>query len=209
LKPVYLVNLRYVLNMQLSKMRDKLDMAITYGSRRAAMKLAREALKKARRQRLGGEICYFQGQVELIRENFVSAIEYFDAAIRYDSRDGGSYNDRALCLAELGLIDEALKCFDLGIRVERDYATIYHNKGWLLNNIGRYKEALACFKKALRLEPERAVTYDNLADVLFNQGNFHAALKAYRKVLALLPARRCPGIRSEIKKRIKQIEEKI
>ncbi|MDD5167076.1 MAG: tetratricopeptide repeat protein, partial [Candidatus Omnitrophica bacterium] len=126
-----------------SGLRAKLDEAITYGTHKEALKLAREGLSDARSKALLGEIEYFKGQLDLLKGNFTSAIEHFDLAVKHNPADGAAYNDRALCMVELGVIDEAFYYFDKGIEVEPDYATIYHNKGWLLNNIGRHSEAIA------------------------------------------------------------------
>lgn len=189
--------------------RARLDEAITYGTQKIALRIAKEGLREAREKGLPAEVEYFNGQLDLLHENYTSAIEHFDAAIKYNPGDGGSYNDRALCMVELGIIDEALRYFDMGIKVEPDYATIYHNKGWLLNNIGRHKEAIACFRKALALEPMRPVTYDNLADALFNLNDYSGAKEAYLKVLKLLKPRSCLDIRRQIKMKLKEIEEKL
>jgi len=194
----------------LSKLRIKLDEAITYGTHRAAFKLARQGLRESRAKGLVGELAYFKGQTELLNKNFATAIEHFDAAIKYNLYDGAAYNDRALCMVELGIIDEAFYYFDKGIQVEPDYATIYHNKGWLLNNIGRHTEAIGYFKKALELEPNRPVTYDNLADALFNISDYKGACEAYKKVLKLLKSRPgCRSIKKQIKEKIKMLEEKL
>jgi tetratricopeptide (TPR) repeat protein len=192
-----------------SGLRIKLDEAITYGTQRDAMKLARQGLKDAQEAGTPGEIEYFKGQIEILNKNFTTAIEHFDAAVKHNPADGASYNDRALCMVELGIIDEAFYYFDKGIRVEPDFATIYHNKGWLLNNIGRHTEAIRYFKKALRLEPGRAVTYDNLADALFNLADYRGAKKAYELVLEFLKPGQCPTIRKQVEIQIKLIKAKL
>lgn len=197
------------INSELLKIRIDLDEAITYGDREDAIKIARKGLARARESLLSGEVQYFLGQIELLKENYKKAIQYFDQAVKHNPKDGAAYNDRALCMVEMGIIDEAFIYFDKGIEVEPDYATIYHNKGWLLNNIGRYTEAIVYFKKALSLEPQRAVTYDNLADALFNLGVYAKALSAYRRVLELLKPGYCQEIKEEILEQIKLIEEDI
>jgi tetratricopeptide (TPR) repeat protein len=189
-------------------LRIRLDQAITYGTKQEATRLAKEGLRQAGAGGLAGEIEYFKGQLDILKENYASAIEHFDAALNYNPKDGASYNDRALCMVELGIIDEAFAYFDKGIAVEPDYATIYHNKGWLLNNIGRHNEAIDYFKQALELEPKRAVTYDNLADALFNLGDYAGALQAYRKVLELLGPQQCRRIQRQIQEKIILLEKK-
>lgn len=194
---------------ELIDLRVKLDDAITYGTKKAAVRVAQEALKEARNKGLPGEIEYFKGEIQMLGGNLTTAIEHFDAAIKYNPNDGAAYNDRALCMVELGIIDKAFDYFDKGIAVEPDYATIYHNKGWLLNNIGRHSESVKYFEKALELDPDRPVTYDNLADALFNLSDFKGALEAYKKVLRLLKPGCCRGIRKEIARKINSLEEKL
>ena len=189
--------------------RLELDRAITYGTRKEAGRVAAAGLRKARAQAVPNEIEYFTAQKYILRSMFVDAIEHLDAAIRHDPTDGAAYNDRALCMVELGIIDEALVYFDKGIAVEPAYATIHHNKGWLLNHLGHYREAIRCFQRALELEPDRAVTYDNLADALYSLGDLPASLAAYKKVLALLEPGRCRSIRKQIVLQIASLEKKI
>jgi tetratricopeptide (TPR) repeat protein len=196
-------------NSELTELRAALDNAITYGTQKESLKVARHALKISEDKASPGEIRYFKGQLAMLKRDFARAIEHFDAAININPGDGGSYNDRALCMVELGIIDDAVKFFDKGIEVEPDYATIYHNKGWLLNNLGEHRKAIKYFNKALELEPKRAVTYDNLADAYFNIDELGQALECYAKVLELLKPGKCRMIRSEIKRKIKWISEQL
>lgn len=188
-------------------MRLKLDEAITYGTHEEALRLARQGREAASAKGLLAEEEYFKGQEELLNGNFASAIEHFDTAIKINPQDGAAYNDRALSMVELGIIDEAFYYFDKGIEAEPDYATVYHNKGWLLNNIGRHSEAIRYFNKALQLEPHRAVTYDNLADALLSLRDYRGALSAYRRVLELLKPDSCQEIRQEISRQIDRLEK--
>jgi len=199
----------------MSKHSDLVDLryelydAITYGTKKESMSIAQRALRKAKKHNLLGEFEYFTGQIQMLKGNFVTAMEHFDKAIKYNPNDGAAFNDRALCMVEIGIIDKAFYYFDMGIRVEPDFATIYHNKGWLLNNIGRHTEAIECFKKALHFDPDRPVTYDNLADALYNLNDYQGALDAYKKVIELLEPGKCRGIRKQIKEKIGMIEKKI
>lgn len=168
------------------KIRLDLDETITYGDFDKARQLSLLGLKVAKEKELLGEIEYFNGQMEILNENYLKAIEHFDLAIKYNPKDGASYNDRALCMVEIGIIDEAFLYFDKGIETEPDFATIYHNKGWLLNKIGRHKEAISYFNKALELDKNRAVTYENLADAYLELRDCKSALEALYKALNVL-----------------------
>lgn len=189
---------------ELLNLRLDLDTAITYGDIERAKRLAQDGLAIAYREKNLGEIEYFKGQMEILNEDYKGAMGHFDKAIIYNPKDGASYNDRALCMVELGQMGDAIKYFDKGIEVEPDFATIHHNKGWLLNNLGRHKEAIDCFKKALELDPDRAVTYENLADAYFNLGDTKIALEYYHKALDLLKPEYI-DIKEELLKRIKEL----
>jgi tetratricopeptide (TPR) repeat protein len=169
------------------ELRRKLDDAITYADFETASQLAQEGLIGAQDHELLGEIMYFKAQREIINENYEEAINCLDLAIKYNPSDGAAYNDRALCIIELGGDErQALADFDKGIEVEPDYATVYHNKGWYLNKLCRHQEAIPYFEKTFELEPDRAVTYENLADAYLNLGATQEAIKAFRKALQCL-----------------------
>ncbi len=193
---------------EFGELRKKLDDAITYGQEKLARNFAYEGLNEAREKGLPGEMEYFKGQLEILDENYFEAIKHFDMAVKYNPKDGASFNDRALCMVELGIIDDSFVYFDKGIEVEPDYATVYHNKGWLLNKIGRYKEAIECFKKALELEGDRAVTYENFADALDNMGDYKAALSAYKKAISLLKPD-YSDIKEQLVAQMKEVKKKI
>lgn len=190
------------------KIRLDLDEAITYNDIDRAKQLAQIGLKIANDKELLGEIEYFKGQIEIINENYIKAIKHFDKAIKHNTQDGASYNDRALCMVEMGIIDEAFKYFDKGIEVEPDFATIYHNKGWLLNKIGKHKEAIEYFNKVLDLDSNRAVTYENLADAYSQIGDYQSALDALYKALDVLN-QKYKQIREELLVKIKELNGKI
>lgn len=188
----------------LAKLRQQLDEAITYADISVAKRLIAEGLSIAQDKELLGEIMYFKAQGEIVEENYYNAISYLDLAIKYNSHDGAAYNDRALCMVELDMKQEALWYFDKGIEMEPDYATIYHNKGWLLNKIGQHEQALPILEKALVLEPNRAVTYENIADVYVNLGKTQEAISAYRKAAQLLETS-YPIIKEQIDAKIEML----
>lgn len=186
-------------------LRQRIDEAITFDDRLKAQALALKGLKMAQEKECPGEEMYFQAQLKIVEENYLEAVQYLDQALRYNPQDGAAYNDKALCLIEMGVLEGAEELFNKGIEVEPDYATVHHNKGWLLNKLGRHEEALGCFEKALALEPGRAVTYENMADACENAGRIREALAAYKKALELV---HCSGrIKGEIKKEIDRLED--
>lgn len=166
-----------------TQLRRLIDHAITFNDLKTAQELALQGLNKSLKMDILGEQMFFRAQLEIIKDQFDTAIKYLDKAIEYNPQDGAAFNDRALCMIECGVIEGVREYFDQGIAVEPDYETIYHNKGWFLNNIGEHLGALALFQKALELDPTRAVTYENMANVYENLGLKEEALHCYHQAL--------------------------
>ncbi|MBU2103175.1 MAG: tetratricopeptide repeat protein [Candidatus Omnitrophica bacterium] len=59
----------------------------------------------------------------MLDEHFRRAIDYLTRALA-SRHDGCVYNDKALCLAELGKYQEALACFNEGIRQRKDHPAL-------------------------------------------------------------------------------------
>ena len=184
------------------KLRVLIDEAITYDDIERAYELVEQGIEAAEQKELLSERMYFKAQFSIIEEDFSEAIRYLDLTIKYNPNDGAAYNDRALCMIELGKLEGVEKYFDQGIEVEPNFATIHHNKGWFLNKIGHHNQALKSLRRALKLEPKRAVTYENIANCFLELGQVDKAIAAYKKTSALLSAEH-KSIREQIKKLIK------
>ena len=184
-----------------TRLRRRIDEAITLGDLESASDSAREGLSLAEKKECPGERMYFHAQLAVIGERYEEAILWLRKALVFNPMDGAAYNDIALCRIELGETDDALELFNKGIAVEPDYATIHHNKGWFLSKLGRHEEAMESLRRALEIEPDRAVTYENLANAFERLGLFDEALAAYRKALVL--------IRRSSRRISRQIEEEV
>ena len=195
------------LDMNLLHYRLQLDEALTFHDLPLAEKIADLALHLAEKQENLPEIFYFKAQLEMLDQNFTQAIIFLARAVSINTKDGAAFNDMALCLAELGMIQEALLFFDKGIGVEPDYPNIYHNKGWLMSHLGHYSEAIALFSKALSLDPDRAVTYENLGYSLESLGRMEEAVAAYQRALDLVKPH-FSGIREQIQERMTNLRNK-
>ena len=192
------------LDMNLLHYRLQLDEALTFHDLPLAEKIADLALHLAEKQENLPEIFYFKAQLEMLDQNYTQAIIYLSRTVSLNTKDGAAFNDMALCLSELGMIQEALLFFDKGIRVEPDYPNIYHNKGWLLSHLGHYSEAITLFSKALALDPHRAVTYENLGYSLESLGRMEEAVVAYQKALDFVKPH-YSGISEQIQARVIKI----
>ena len=184
--------------------RRELDREITFFHFKRASRKVAKCLREAKATNNEFFLYYFKGQEGILEENFESAIKYFNRALEIRPKDGCTYNDKALCLVELGKQNKALECFNEGIRKDRDCASLYHNKGWLLHTLGRYREALLCFQKALELEADRVESIFSLADTYLKLGNTRKARKLLESALSHLKGK-SSYVRKEALKRLKDL----
>jgi tetratricopeptide (TPR) repeat protein len=167
--------------MDLEKERIRLDREITFFHFQRARKIIVRCLKESRRRQDWFYIYYFTAQQYILNEDFGKAIKYLDKALNLRPKDGFTYNDKAICLAEKGDYESSLRWFNEGINRARDCASLYHNKGWLLNLLEEHNKAILCFHKALELEHNRPESLYSLGDSHFQLGHLREARKYFRK----------------------------
>ncbi len=188
------------------KERQIIDREITYFHFKKAKNRVVKCISAAKQRNDKFFLNYFFAQDEILRDNFRLAIHYLDKAIRLRPKDGCSYNDRALCLAELGKCDLALEWFNKGIRVDRNCVPLYHNKGWLLNSMARHHEAVVCFHKALEMDEARPESLYSLGDSYLALGQKARAYTYFNKALKAV-CNKSSYVRQNIEKRMKSLEK--
>ena len=163
--------------------RKVLDREITFFHFRKAERKIKKCLNLAEESGEEFFFYYFLAQKFILGEDFYQAIEHFNRALKIRKNDGCTYNDKAICLAELEKYRQALDCFNEGIKRDKDCVSLYHNKGWLLNLLRRYKEAILCFNKALELEEDRVESLYSLGDTYLQLGDRPRAKRYFQKAL--------------------------
>ncbi len=96
-----------------------------------------------------------RGQVYAELGEFDLALADLERAIALGEKRGGktglayAYNGRALALAGLGRLDEAMRDFERSQQACPDNAWLHYNRGLVFHHSGRTAEAAACFRQAL------------------------------------------------------------
>lgn len=184
------------------KERDRLDRQITFFHFEKAKGKINKCLKVAKIKNDYFYLFYFTAQKFIIEENFEKALKYFELCLKHRPDDGYSYNEKAICLAELKRYDEALNCFDEGIRRAKYKVSLYHNKGWLLNLLGKFKQSIIYFEKALEFESGRVESNFSLGDSYSHLGDKVKARKYFQRALSQIKGKSF-FIYREIKKRLR------
>jgi len=126
----------------LESLRISLDKSITLFHLKKAKRLAKRGLVLSMHKRMKSLEYFFKAQIFIIEYDFRKALNYLNLSLRENPGDCFSLNDKGICLAELGRLDEALIYFNKAIKIFADYPGFYQNKGWLLTLKGDYRGAL-------------------------------------------------------------------
>ena len=190
--------------IDLDKERKTLDREITFFHFKKAASRITRCIRRAKETNNKFFLNYFLAQKFILKEDFNKAIEYFNRALKIRPNDGCTYNDKAICLAELGKYSRSLDCFNAGLRKDPNCVVLYHNKGWLLNSTGKHGQAIVCFRKALELDPDRVESIYSLADSYFWLGKAALARKYFRQALIRLKGK-CRYMYKQAEKRLNDL----
>jgi len=190
--------------IDLEKIRKELDVSLTFCDFSKASKLVEKGLKAAMEMKNKFYQFFFKSQREILNENYQRAVFYLNKALKVNPYDEECYNDKSLCLVDLGKTDEALQCIDEGLKICRESKLLYHNRGWIFLQMGQYMKARGNFLKALEFDEKNSVCWANLAECFKQEAEFYTALKYYRKALTLIPYR-YRDLRQEISEEIERL----
>jgi serine/threonine protein kinase len=95
--------------------------------------------------------------------------------------------NKGVSLANLGLIDEAIKAYREALRIKPDDAEAHNNLGIALYDKGLLDDAIAVYQEAIRLNPGSAETHNNLGKALSDKGLLDDAIAAYQEAIHLNP----------------------
>lgn len=117
--------------------------------------------------------------------NYDTALEYFDAILKQDSRNVKIITDKGITLAHLERFDEAIVCYDEILRLEPENIVALVNKGAALHGLEKYDGAIKCYDKVLSDNKNDAMvlTYKGLA--LGETGRLREALWHFERALEI------------------------
>lgn len=95
--------------------------------------------------------------------------------------------NKGVSLANLGLIDEAIKNYREGLRINPKNASAHNNLANALAKKGLLEGATQEYREAVRIDPDYTAAYYNLGMTLFKRGLIDEAIKEYREALRTNP----------------------
>jgi len=94
---------------------------------------------------------------------------------------------KAIALAELGRLPEAMSFFEKAIELNPYFAGTWYSKGLALANAKNPREAIVAFDRAFELDPENAAALDNKGVAFAELGRLPEAVECYDKALRIHP----------------------
>ena len=119
--------------------------------------------------------------------NFHEAKNYFEQAIKINSKYVDSYNNLGICLLELEKLDEAYTVFKDAHEIESDNSKTIVNLGNVLSLQDKVLEAIKIYNKALDLDPNNQEILSNIAICYCRENKEKEAKIYYDKAIKINP----------------------
>jgi predicted O-linked N-acetylglucosamine transferase (SPINDLY family) len=121
------------------------------------------------------------------RDNFATAVELFDQALKINPLHASSLYNRGVALRNLKRSEEALDSQDRALRIKPDYAEAHCSRGNALRDLKRAEEALDSYDRALSIRPDYAEALLNRGNALRDQRRLEEAVASYDRLLKVQP----------------------
>ncbi len=123
----------------------------------------------------------YLGMIAYDRKQYNKAIEFYNRAIKYDSKYPQLYKNLAKAYRKNNEYSKALQAIEKAISLNSDATVPHMLKGNILYDIGKYKEAVSAYKTALKLKPNNPSLLYNLALSFLKAGDEFAAIEYLKK----------------------------
>jgi tetratricopeptide (TPR) repeat protein len=128
-----------------------------------------------------------QGNRLFERQDFVAALESYEALLEMDPRNHDAISNRGSALWKLGRYSEAEQCYREAIAVKPSYAEAHSNLADVLRWKGDLDEAERHYRESLKIKPNAPYVQCNLGLILIMQGQLRDAKARFNKVLKTKP----------------------
>ncbi len=131
-----------------------------------------------------------QGRESQNREDWYSAIEFYQEAIRENPSYVIAYQGMAECFYALGEYDKALAEVDKAIALKKTDTSLADLRGFILIGLGRLDESRTAFEAVLRSVPNDLDARFGLGEIEVASGRLGAANSQYEEALRRNPMNR-------------------
>jgi tetratricopeptide (TPR) repeat protein len=121
------------------------------------------------------------------QKDFLDAVDFYQAALRENSKDSTLFNKIGICQLMMQRYKEAKKSFERAIKLDHKHADAYNNLGVTYYATHNLSGAIKHYEKAIELEDSAASYYSNLGTAYFGKRQFDKAIHSYAKAVQLDP----------------------
>jgi len=129
------------------------------------------------------ELFFERGLQKLDEEEYLSAINDFDAAIELDANNNHAIFWRGYCNLKLDDYKKAIVDFDKLISRDNSNSDYYYWRGICKSRLGKYRDALFDFNSAISINPNDQYAYFQRGKSYFYLRNYKEALPDFEKVI--------------------------
>ena len=124
------------------------------------------------------------GKVYMKRNDYETAIDYFNLAIEANPSFPIAYHNRSICYKLLGEYELAEQDLSTAISLNDDISLFYFTQAKLNERIGDYESALSSYKKALNKDENYREALINYSQLLKGLGDYEEGLKLLNQAIA-------------------------
>lgn len=146
-----------------------------------------EWIEEKKNIRIYSESVHDLGFSSLIKEDYESAIYYFNIVVYINPQFAEAYLHLGYCYDVLKLYVEAIEAYSKAIRIKPEYAEAHNNIGIVYGEIGLHQKAIETFKQAVRNDPEYADAHFNMGITYRKLGQSQEEIEAYKQVILINP----------------------
>ncbi|MBF0344800.1 MAG: tetratricopeptide repeat protein [Nitrospirae bacterium] len=127
------------------------------------------------------------GNIYMMQNNFIEAINEFKTALSYNKNSVVSYYNLAVCYFNQGRVEDAIVEYTTTIQLKPDYIEALNNLGNIYVMQRNFDEAIKEYKLALSYDNSNAFIYNNLGICYLNQGRIEEAIAEFKAAIRLKP----------------------
>lgn len=116
-----------------------------------------------------------------------AAVDTWHELLRLTPDEAEAHNNVAVCLAELGQLQDACAAARRAIELKPEYAEALANLGGFLGRLGRFQEGVAACDRAIAINPDWAEGYANRGANLVGLLHFEQAAASFEQTLRVDP----------------------
>ena len=146
-----------------------------------------EYLRVLKHQPRNADAAHLLGLLLLGEDQADEALPYLDKAVEAAPGISGFLSTRAVALANLGRLGDAIADYERALTFSPDDAGLNYNLGLAFAQTGNFRSAKSAFARAISLKPDFAEAHGNLGIAHQELGEASDAVAAFEQAVALLP----------------------